>query len=130
MLSELQSRTQSDLHGLVLAVSEIQDHTSCVLPILIDEKIHYSIMKMIYSVSYHEYNVGHKLCQTPRVYGIWHPYKYTVTVTYRLFFPLMVAFSHGIQAADVPMYAFPKLIFMERMFACLFVSASKYKIRI
>ena len=42
----------------------------------------------------------------------------------------MVAFSHGIQAADVPVYAFPKLIFMERMFACLFISASKYKIRI
>ena len=36
-----------------------------MLPILIDEKIHYSIMKMIYSVSYHEYNVDHKLCRPP-----------------------------------------------------------------
>ena len=48
--------------GLVLAVSEIYDNTSCVPPILINEKIHDSIMKMICSVSYHEYNVGHKLC--------------------------------------------------------------------
>ena len=30
-----------------IRVSEIQDHVSRVLPILIDEKIHYSIMKMI-----------------------------------------------------------------------------------
>ena len=90
-------------------------------------------MKMIYSVSCHEYNLGHKLCRTPPpplVYGIWHPYKYTVTATYRLFPPLMVACSHGIQAADVPVYAFPKVIFKERMFACLFVSASKSKIQI
>ena len=42
----------------------------------------------------------------------------------------MVAFSHGIHVADVLVYAFPKLIFMERPFACLFVFASKYKIRI
>ena len=41
------------------------------------------------------------------------------TPPYRLFSPLMVAFSHGIQATDVPVYAFPKLIFMGRMFACL-----------
>ena len=65
MLPELQSGTPSNLLGLVLAVLEIQDHTSRVLPMLIDEKIHYSIMKMMYSVSYHEYNVGHKLCRTP-----------------------------------------------------------------
>ena len=49
-----------------------------------------------------------------------------VAVTCRRLSP----FSHGIQAVDVPVYAFPKLIFMECMFACLFVSASKYKIRI
>ena len=42
----------------------------------------------------------------------------------------MVAYRHGIQAADVPVYAFPKLIFKERMFACLVVSASKQKIQI
>ena len=43
-------------------MSEIHDHTSCVLPILVDEKIHYNIMKVIYSSSHHEYNVGHKVC--------------------------------------------------------------------
>ena len=85
MLSEFQAKSQSDLLGLVLAVSEIHNHTSCVLPILIDEKIHHSIMKTIYVVSYQEYNVGHKLCRTPPAYGMWHPYKYTLTVTYRLF---------------------------------------------
>ena len=64
------------------------------------------------------------------VYGIWHPYKCTVTITCPFFFLLMVAFCHGIQAADVPMYAFPKLIFIECMLACLLVSASKYKMRV
>ena len=76
-------------------MSEIRDHTSCVLPILIHKKIHYNIMKTIYRASYRAYNVCHKLFGTPVVYGIWHPHKYTVAVTYRLFFPLMVAFSHG-----------------------------------
>ena len=130
MLSELQSGTQSDLLALVIAVAEIQDQTERVLPVLVDEKIHYSIMKMLYSSSYHEYDIGHKLCRTPPVFGIWHPYKYTVTVTYRLFFPLMVAFSNGVVPVGAPVYAFPKLIFMERMFACLFVTAAKYKVRI
>ena len=32
--------------------------------------------------------------------------------------------------ADVPVYAFPNVIVMGHMFACLFVSAAKYKIRI
>ena len=44
--------------------------------------------------------------------------------------PLTVAFSHGTVALDSPIYTFPKLIFMERMFACLVVAASKYKVRI
>ena len=74
--------------------------------------------------------MGHKLRRTPRLYGMGHPSKYSVTSTYRISFPLMVALSHGIKAADVPVYAFPKLIFMECMFACLFFSASKYDIRI
>ena len=84
-----------------------------MLPILIEETIHYSIKKMTHSVSYHEYNMRHKLFRTPLppLYGIWHPCKYTVIVTYCLFFPLMVAFGHGIQALDVPVYAFPKVIF-------------------
>ena len=62
MLPQVQSGTQSDLLWLVLAVCAIQDHTSRVLPILIDEKIHHSIITIIYSVSYHGYNMGHKLC--------------------------------------------------------------------
>ena len=70
--------------ALVIAVSEIQDHTSPVLPILVDEKIYCSIMKMLHSSSYHEYNVGHMLCQTPGVSDIWNRYKYIVTVTYHL----------------------------------------------
>ena len=80
MLLEIHSGTQSDQLGLVLPVSEMQDHTSRVLQKLI-EKIHYSIMKKIYSASYHEYDVSHKLCRTPPppVYGLWHPYNYTVT---------------------------------------------------
>ena len=42
----------------------------------------------------------------------------------------MVAICPGIQATYVPVYVLPKLIFMGCMFACLFVCASKYKIRI
>ena len=132
MLSELQSGTQLGLLGLVLAVCEIQDHTSRVLPILIDEKIHCSIMKMKYGVSYHEYNVGHKFCQPPPP-GV----RYMAPIQVHRYChippsppPLMVAFSHHIQAADVPVYAFPKPIFMECMFASLFVCASKYKANI
>ena len=87
-------------------------------------------MNMIYSVSCNKYKVGHKVCRTPPLYGIWQPDKYTVTVTDRLFSPLIVACSHGYQAADVPVYAYPKMILMECMFACLFFSAPKYKIRI
>ena len=40
MSSQLQSGTKTDVLGMVLAVSAVQDHTSRVLLILIDEKIH------------------------------------------------------------------------------------------
>ena len=119
MLSQLPSGTPSDVLGL--AVSEIHDHTLRVCPIIVDEKIHYSVMKMLYSFLYHEYNVGHKLCRTPPVFGIRHPYKNTITITYHLFFPLMVASSHGSVAVYTP-HLYVPLIFMEGMFACLFVA--------
>ena len=66
------------------------------------------------------------LVASPGLCCIWHPYKYTVTVTHCRFFRLMVAFSHGIWAPNVS----PKPIFVERKFAWLFVSAAKYKIQI
>ena len=64
------------------------------------------------------------------MFGILHPFKYTIIVSHCLFFPLVVAFSHGIVAVDTPIYTFPKLLFKERMLPCLFVVASKYKVRI
>ena len=101
----------------------MQDHKSHVLPILIGETmvvVVFHTMSTIWVTSFVE---------LPLVYSIWHPLKYIVAVTYHLFPSLMVAFSRGVQAADVPVPAIPRLIFMDHMFACLFVFAFKYKIR-
>ena len=77
-----------ELLSVLQDVRVIQEHSGNVLPLLVDEKIHYAINKLMYSVTFKDYNVPSWLAQVPLEYGVWHPYKHAVTLVYRKFFPV------------------------------------------
>ena len=75
-----QHRIRTDLVALVHLLVEVQRLSNKVLPILGDENIHYRLCNMMCSKSYAQYNLALCLNRCPVLYGVWHPYKYAVTV--------------------------------------------------
>ena len=105
----------------------MQRHTLHRLPLLVDENIHYPVLKLVYSISYAWYNVPLLIARTPVVYGTWHPYKYCVTLCYSRSFPLFTYFSYGSLNLGSAVPNFPKLIYMERMILLLLHLAHKWR---
>ena len=72
-------------------------------------------------------NVPLYLYRIPIVYGIWHPYKYSIVLVYWYFFPFFVSLTNGtLKDADkVPNHR--KLIYIERLVAALVLTGHTYK---
>ena len=65
------------------------------MPILIDMKIFYALLKMSYGASYAPWHVDRFLLGHPLMYGVWHPYKYSVEMTYEAFMPIVEFLEQG-----------------------------------
>ena len=126
-LTDLTVSATPDLVSIIHGLQEVQQHTQHRLPLLVDENIHYRVLKLVYSISYARYNVPLFITRTPVVYGTWHPYKYCVTLCYRRFFPLFTYFSYGSLNLGTAVPNFPKLIYMERMILVLLHLAHKWR---
>ena len=126
-LTDLTVSATTDLVSIIHGLQEVQQHTQHRLPLLVDENIHYRVLKLVYSISYARYNVPLFITRTPVVYGTWHPYKYCVTLCYRRFFPLFTYFSYGSLNLGTAVPNFPKLIYMERMILVLLHLAHKWR---
>ena len=109
---------------LLHMLRDVPQHTSCILPLLVDENIYYRICKIVYGQSYARWNLGTLLGRLPPLYAIWHPYKYAATRCYSAFFPRMYI-VHGKLPAGHEIPTACKPIFMERLFASLLVVADK-----
>ena len=70
-LTDLTTGSQPDLVALVHLLVKVQQQSNKVLPILVDENIHYHPCKMIYSKLYAQYNLALFLNQCPVLYGVW-----------------------------------------------------------
>ena len=127
LLSPLETGRQDHLVVLLQLMNQLQSRNNKVWPVLVDEQIHYRILKLMYSVSYSKYRVNTWLTRTPPIYGVWHPYKYALTLCYRSFFPLMVYFANGRLEPGTAVPSFRKIIYMERMFACLLILGHSVK---
>ena len=57
-LTDLTTESQRDLKALVHLLVEVQQQSNKVLPILVDENIHYRLCKMMYNKSYVQYNLA------------------------------------------------------------------------
>ena len=66
---------------------DLQARNNRVFPVLVDEQIHYRLMKLLDSVSDSAYRVNTWLIRTRPLYGVGHPDKYALTFWYRSFFP-------------------------------------------
>ena len=119
-LAEQTVSSNVDLLRLMASVREIQRRTSHPLPLLVDENVHYRLLRMMYATSFETYDVRRYLGDVPLVYGIWHAYKHTLLVVYRAYLPVLVHLENprGMQANTVGR-THRKVLFMEKMFAAL-----------
>ena len=94
-------------------------------------KIFYALLKMSFGASYARWHVDQFLSRHPLLYGIWHPYKYSVEITYKAFAPILKFLEHGWDlkaGAVVPMKV--KLRHMEKTIVGLFLAEAANKARL
>ena len=118
------SENRVGAHVELLAVLEdllrMQAHVGKSMPLLVDEKVHYALMRMMHSRMLRDFNVGGWLQQLPLLYGVWHPYKQAVAVVYRTFFPifgLLDCTGRVVEGSTVRVKR--KLLYMEKVVAAV-----------
>ena len=119
-VEQLQVGSNADLLKLVLDVCDIQRHSRHDLPLLVDENIHYRLLRLMYSSHLQHCDVGDVLQRVPLVYGVWHTYKHTVVCVYRAFFPLLAQLeATGSPAAGSRVCSRRRVLHMEKLVAAL-----------
>ena len=115
------------LHVLADAV-KMQHRCGGVMPVLVDEKVHHQVMRLLYSPAYWEWDVPGWLRQVPVLYGTWHAYKQTVMLVYRHFLPVFSALElRSPPTVGGQFKATRKVIFMEKMVASLLLASPSVK---
>lgn len=89
-----------DLVQVLEFIHDLADHTSSPLPVLVDLNLHYRMLKMVYSKAYSAWDVGHYLCKTPPLFGIWHVYKQICISVHRQFHSAFIFLLRGAVAAN------------------------------
>ena len=119
-LAQQQVSSNPDLLSLLLDVCDVQKHSRHVLPLLVDENIHYRILRLMYSSSLRRWDVAHVLRKVPVVFGVWHAYKHTLLVVHRAFFPVLAQLENtGALVAGGRVCAKRRVLFLEKLFAVL-----------
>ena len=94
-LSELRPGTHKELLQLVVDLSCVQHGTRRCVPLLVDIKIHFALLKLCDGAAYVSWNVPQLLLGFPLVYGVWHSYKYCIELLYRAFLSFIKFFEQG-----------------------------------
>jgi hypothetical protein len=123
----LSESTVSSNVGLLEVLDEVrmfQRRVGRATPLLVDEKIHYSVCRMLYARSFSGFDMGAWLRQVPLLYGVWHPYKQTLHVVYRAFFPIF-ALLHSTRTpvAGATISCQRKVIYLEKLFGAMLLAA-------
>jgi hypothetical protein len=106
------------------AALEVQQQTGRVMPLLVDEKIHYSILKMLYSQGWQVWDMANWMQQLPLLYGIWHPYKQVLNLVYRQFYPILSRLEVKKPGRPgVALHCGKKVRYVETLFATLLVAS-------
>ena len=119
LLLHLKCESHVELLDFVRGLECLQVRTRQTVPFLIDMKIFYALLKMLFGASYAPWHVDLFLLGHPLLYGVWHPYKYSVQITYKAFAPIVKFLEQGWDlkaGAVVPMKV--KLRHMEPLLVC------------
>ena len=130
-LSHLKCASHVELLEFVRGLECLQVKTRRTVPFLIDMKIFYALRKMSFGASYAPWHVDGFLLGHPLLYGVWHPYKYSVEITHNAFAPIIEFLEQGWDqkaGAVVPMKV--KLRHMEKTIVALFLATAAYKARL
>ena len=122
-LSQLRVGVGVELLQVLEGLLKLQDKVGDTLTLLIDEKVHYSVMRLLYAPQYWGWDAAAWLGKVPVLYGAWHPYKHTLTVVYRAFLPVFTSLElQAAPRAGTEFKAARKVIFMEKMVAALLLA--------
>ena len=99
--------------------------TNRVLLLFVDENIHYRILKLFYGAKNQRWNMHAYLRYMPVVYGVWLAYKFIVTHTFRVFWPILTYLQKGLLRPGSTILSYPKLIVMENNIAALMLATPR-----
>ena len=99
--------------------------TNRVLPLLVDENIHYRILKLLYAAKNQRWNMRAYLRYQPVVYGVWHAYKFVVSHTFPVFWPILTYLRKGLLRPGSTILSYLKLIVMEKSIAALMLATPR-----
>ena len=131
LLSHLKCGSHVELLDIVRGLECLQMKTRRTVPFLIDMMIFYALVKMLFGASYAPWHVDQFLLGVPLLYGVWHPYKYSVEITYKAFASIIEFLEHGWDlkaGAVVPTKL--KLRHMEKTIVGLFLATAANKARL
>ena len=130
-LSELRSGTHKELLQLVVDLSCVEHRTRHCVPLLVDMKIHFALLKLCYGAAYAPWNVPQLLLGFPLVYGVWHSYKYCVELIYGAFLPFIKFLEQGnsLQVGSI-LRRKVKVIHMEKTLLGLMLATSSNRGRL
>ena len=112
-LSKEEVSSNVSLLNLLQTTRDLAHQTRPVVPVFCDENIHYFICGMMYAERTTGWNVCPFLRSHPILYGFWHAYKFYLTQTFRLFWPIVTFFPKGLLRSGETIPCYPKLITME-----------------
>ena len=113
------------LLNLLRFTNDTAQQTNRVLLLLVDENIHYRTLKFWYGAKNQRWNMRAYLQYVPVVYGVWHAYKFVVTHTFRVFWPILPYLRKGLLRPGSTILSNPKLIVMEKTIAALMLATPR-----
>ena len=111
LLSHLKCGSHVELFVFFTGLECLHVKTRRTVPFLIDMKMFYALLKISFGASYAPWHVDQFLLGRPLLYGVWHPYKYLVEITYKACAPIIKFLEQGwyLKAgALVPMKVIPR----------------------
>lgn len=123
LLSGLVVSANLDLLKLMRIIEALQVRTTQTMPLLVDENIHYRLLRLLHGQDVMRFNVAGWMRHIPLLFGIWHGYKHTLLVLYRAFFPIFAL----LECAAVPVVGQAprserKVLYLEKLFGAMLLA--------